>query len=202
MNLDYDFVQVWKFSEDQKKTANRTLFLPEFRWRPKKKVFSKNIFFSPILDEDQKKQNKIKKKVFSTDRTLFSPNLLSAVHPFKLLGGMQKWTILKLLGGIYSLIWTFRHHWLNLYSLPASIFFIVTTLSKKQQLCFAVSSAVARATEVWGGTSQKWGGTSRKWGSTKTNWTFAHKNWYFTAIDFNNFVFMAEKQTYKAGSVS
>ena len=36
MNLEHDFVQVWKFSEDQKKNANRTLFLPEFRWRPKK----------------------------------------------------------------------------------------------------------------------------------------------------------------------
>ena len=31
MNLDHDFVQVWKFSEDQKKNASRTLFLPEFR---------------------------------------------------------------------------------------------------------------------------------------------------------------------------
>ena len=31
MNLDHDFVQVWKFSEDQKKNANETLFLPEFR---------------------------------------------------------------------------------------------------------------------------------------------------------------------------
>ena len=31
MNLDHDFVQVWKFSEDQKKNANGTLFLPEFR---------------------------------------------------------------------------------------------------------------------------------------------------------------------------
>ena len=31
MNLDHEFVQVWKFSEDQKKNANRTLFLPEFR---------------------------------------------------------------------------------------------------------------------------------------------------------------------------
>ena len=78
---------------------------------------------------------------------------------------------------------------------PPAYFFIVTTLSKKQQLCFAVNSAVARATEGWGGTSRKWGGT-------KINWTFAHKNWYFTATDFNNFAFMAEKQTYKAGSVS
>ena len=31
MNLDHDFVQVWKFSEDQQKNANRTLLLSEFR---------------------------------------------------------------------------------------------------------------------------------------------------------------------------
>ena len=84
MNLDHDFVQVWKFSEDQKKNANKTLFLPEFRWRPKKKVFINNrTLFSLILGEDQKK------RVFSKNRTLFSPNLRSAVHPFKLLGGCR-----------------------------------------------------------------------------------------------------------------
>ena len=31
MNLDHDFVQEWKFSEDQKKKANGTLFLPKIR---------------------------------------------------------------------------------------------------------------------------------------------------------------------------
>ena len=57
MNLDHDFVHVWKFSEDQRNKCkwntfspriqvktkkkkvfikNRTLFLPEFRWRPRK----------------------------------------------------------------------------------------------------------------------------------------------------------------------
>ena len=60
MNLDHDFVQVWKFSENQKKNANRTLFLSEFRWRPKKrkKRSSSKIehFFSPILGENQKKK--------------------------------------------------------------------------------------------------------------------------------------------------
>ena len=39
-------------------------------------------FFSPNSGEDQKK-----KKIFGKNRTLFSPNLRSAVHPFKLLGG-------------------------------------------------------------------------------------------------------------------
>ena len=57
-------------------------------------------FFSPNSGEDQKKH-----KVFSKNRTLFSPNLRSAVHPFKLLGGMQMWTILKLLGGIQLNYW-------------------------------------------------------------------------------------------------
>ena len=40
-------------------------------------------FFSPNSCEDQKKK---KKKVFSRNRTLFSPNLRSALHPFKSLG--------------------------------------------------------------------------------------------------------------------
>ena len=63
MNLDHDFVQVWKFSEDQKK-ASGTLF-------------------SPNLGEDQKKRSSTRLQYF------FSPNLRSDVHPFKLLGGMQ-----------------------------------------------------------------------------------------------------------------
>ena len=54
--------------------------------------------FSPNSDEDQKK------KVFNKNKTLFSPNLRSDVHPFKLLGGMQMWTILKLLGRYSQII--------------------------------------------------------------------------------------------------
>ena len=72
MNLDHDFVQVWKFSEDQKKSKWNPFF-PKFRWRPKKKGSSSKIEH-------------------------FFPNLRSDVHPFKLLGGMQMWTIIKLLG--------------------------------------------------------------------------------------------------------
>ena len=75
MNLDHDFVQVWKFSEDLKKNANRTLWKMQIEH-----------FFSPIL-----------KKVFSKNRTLFPPNLRSAVHPFKLLGGCRC--------GIFSNYW-------------------------------------------------------------------------------------------------
>ena len=46
MNLDHDFVQVWKFSEEQKKKANGTLF-PQNQVKTKKKVFIKNrtLFF-------------------------------------------------------------------------------------------------------------------------------------------------------------
>ena len=74
MNFDHNFVQVWKFSEEQKKKANGTLKFPKF---PQIQVKTK------------------KKKVFYKNRTLFSPNLRSDVHPFKLLGGDTA----KLLGG-------------------------------------------------------------------------------------------------------
>ena len=51
MNLDHDFVQVIKLSEDPKKkvfTKNGTNFFPKIRWRPKKKIFTKNeTFFFP-----------------------------------------------------------------------------------------------------------------------------------------------------------
>ena len=46
-------------------------------------------------------KTKKKEKVFHENRTLFFPKFTrSDVHPFKLLGGMQMRTILKLLGGI------------------------------------------------------------------------------------------------------
>ena len=49
-------------------------------------------------------QVKTKKKVFSKNRTLFSQNLRSDVDPLKLLGGMQMWTILRLLGRYSQII--------------------------------------------------------------------------------------------------
>ena len=104
MNLDHDFVQVWKFSEDQKKNANRTLFFPEFRWRPKKRVSSKiEHFFSPILGEDQKKRS-------SAREEHFFPKFTLRCTPFQIIGGgyaevNHSQTIegdtAKLLGGIY-----------------------------------------------------------------------------------------------------
>ena len=41
MNLDHDFVQVWKFSEDQKKKQMEHFF-PQIQVKTKKKVFIKN----------------------------------------------------------------------------------------------------------------------------------------------------------------
>ena len=70
MNLDHDFVQMSKLSEDQKKgfTKNGTLF-------------------SPNSGEDQKQ-----KKVFTKNGTLFPPNssghLRSDAHQSQIMGGM------------------------------------------------------------------------------------------------------------------
>ena len=55
MNLDHDFAQMWKFSEDQRKNANETLF-PQTQVKTKKKIFIKNrTLFSVNSGEDQKK---------------------------------------------------------------------------------------------------------------------------------------------------
>ena len=49
MNLDHDFVQVWKFSEDQKKKANGALFSPNSGEDQKKGLQQEqNTFFSQI----------------------------------------------------------------------------------------------------------------------------------------------------------
>ena len=85
MNLDHDFVQVGKFSEDPpKKNANGTL-CPQIQVKTKKKVFIKN--------------------------STFFPNLRSDIHPFKLLGGCRcgpfsrYWGYTaKLLGGYIPLV--------------------------------------------------------------------------------------------------
>ena len=46
MNLDHDFVQVWKFSEDKKK-ANGTLFSPNSGEDQKKRSSTRTEHFSP-----------------------------------------------------------------------------------------------------------------------------------------------------------
>ena len=60
MNLDHDFVQVWKFSEDQKK-ANGTLF-PQIQVKTKKKVFIKNIYLHQTLFPHIQVKTKQKKR--------------------------------------------------------------------------------------------------------------------------------------------
>ena len=105
MNLNHDFVQVWKFSEDQKKNANRTLFLPEFRGRPKKKRSSARIEH-------------------------FFPNLRSDVHTFKLLGGCRCGPFSNYWGGYSQIIGRiyppilpgFRHPWFcrNVLTIPST----------------------------------------------------------------------------------
>ena len=77
MNLDHDFVQVWKFSEDQKKNANGTHFFSNSGENQKKRSSSKIEHFFP--------QIQVKTKTTNKNRTLFSPNFRSDVHPFKLL---------------------------------------------------------------------------------------------------------------------
>ena len=66
INLDHDFFQVSKLSEDQ----------------------TMEHFFSPNSDEDRKKK---KKKVFTKNGTLFSPNtgkdLRSGAHQSQIIGG-------------------------------------------------------------------------------------------------------------------
>ena len=97
MNLDHDFVQVWKFSEDQKKNANRTLFLPRIQVKTKKKVFSKiKRFFSPILGEDQKKKKK--ENLQHEKNTFFSIFTLSCT-PFQIDGGNAEVNHSQTIGG-------------------------------------------------------------------------------------------------------
>ena len=101
MNLDHDFAQVWKFSEDQGKKCKWNTFSPRIQVKTKKKRSSSKIehFFFPNSGEDQKK------KVFIKNRALFSPNFRSDINPFKILGGCRcgpfsnYWGEAKLLGG-------------------------------------------------------------------------------------------------------
>ena len=68
MSLDHDFVQAWKFSEDQKK-ANGTLFFPNPGEDQKKnKVFIRNRTLFPQI------QVQTKKKGFHQKYNTFSPN--------------------------------------------------------------------------------------------------------------------------------
>ena len=80
MNLDHDFVQVSKLSEDQKK-----------------KVVTKNEHFFPQI------QMKTKKKVFIKNGTLFSPissgHLRSDAHQSQTIGGDADLDHIQTIGG-------------------------------------------------------------------------------------------------------
>ena len=84
MNLDHDFAQVWKFSEDQKKNANRTLFSPnsgEDQKKKKKKGLQQDrTLFSPILGEDKKKRS-------SARIEHFFPKFTLSCTPIQSIGG-------------------------------------------------------------------------------------------------------------------
>ena len=95
MDLDHDFFQVSKLSEDQ--------FLGErIKRRPKKKNFS------PNSGEDHKKKQK-KKKVFTKNGTFFSRiqvETCTRMHTgIKLLERLRMKTILKLWGVIRPNYW-------------------------------------------------------------------------------------------------
>ena len=108
MNFDHDFVQVWKFSKDQK-TMQMEHFFPQIQMKTKKKGLHQkwNAFFPQI-------QVKAKKQRSSSKIEHFSPNFRSDIHPFKLLGGGYS----QIIGGIYPLHPPppppplFRHPWL------------------------------------------------------------------------------------------
>ena len=107
MNLDHDFVQVWKFSEDQKNT-NGTLFFPQIQVKTKEKQRSASKIehsFSQIQVKTKKKKSsslKIehffypnsgedqKKKVFIRNRTNFSP-IFAQMYctPIQIIRGIQ-----------------------------------------------------------------------------------------------------------------
>ena len=87
-----DFVQVWKFSEDQKKMQMEHFFSPSSGEDQKKRSSSKIEHFFPQI------QVKTKKKVFIRNRTLFSP-IFAQMYctPIQIIGGDTA----KLLGRIY-----------------------------------------------------------------------------------------------------
>ena len=76
MNLDHDYVQVWKFSEDQKKKKQMEHFFSQIQVKTPKKSSSKiEHFFSPNSGEDQKK-----KKRSSTRTEHFFPQIYDQMY--------------------------------------------------------------------------------------------------------------------------
>ena len=86
MNLDHDFDQM-----------NLEHFFPQIQVKTKKKVFTKNRTLpSPKSGKDQKKKSSSKIEHFFLKSTF-------RCTPIQIIGEMQMWTILKLMGG-YSQI--------------------------------------------------------------------------------------------------
>ena len=119
MDVDHKFVLMWKFSENQKKKQMEH-FCPQIQVKTKKKVFIKNrTLFSPNSGEDKRKRSssklahffpqiqvKTKKKRSSTRIEHFFIQIFAQMYPnSNYWGGMQMWTILKVLGGIQPNYW-------------------------------------------------------------------------------------------------
>ena len=99
MNLDHDFFQVSKLSEDQKKVFTKygTLFFPISGEHQKKRSSPKmELFFSPNSGEDQKKEKKFTPKI--------SPNstggLRSHALQSQIIGGDADKDHTQIIGGI------------------------------------------------------------------------------------------------------
>ena len=119
MNLDHDFVLVWKFSEDQKK-ANGTLFSLNSGGDQKKRSSSKiERSFSPNSGEDQKEKKERKRSSSKIEH--FFPLIYAQMYTHSNYWGDadvdHSQTIgedtAKLLGGcIPPISPLFRHPWL------------------------------------------------------------------------------------------
>ena len=115
MNLHHDFVQGWKFSENQK--ISKWNFFPQIQVKTKtrkKKVFIKNRTLFPQIQVKTKKKDLLQEK-----NTFFPKFTRSDVHTFKLLGDADvdhsqtiRWDTAKLLGGYIPPL--FRNPWLKL----------------------------------------------------------------------------------------
>ena len=128
MNLDHDFVQVWKFSGNQKKKSERNTFSPN-SGEDQKKVFIKNrtLFFHQIQVETKKKRS-------STRIENFFPQIYAQMYTHSNYWGMQGWTILKLLGGIQPNYWGDISPHSPLFSAPLSLRLQLIICHKKELL--------------------------------------------------------------------
>ena len=114
MNLDHDFVQVWKFREDQRKKCKWNIFSPRIQVKTKKKRSSSQI------------------------EHFFPRNFCSDANPFKILGGMQMWSILKLLGGYSQIIGDISSPFPLGFGTPATMQIKIAFLSSVSSACLNI----------------------------------------------------------------